>query len=199
MTLYNEVERTKDYVIYILADLEKLKLHIKKYNVSSLKWNMHHSVDTVEEAKEWLATVNSHECISPETIYNSKVIQSFYSYFPNWLLDKVGLHYGDLEDITQDKIVIKTHVSFCPDHKSCIEVYSVWFEEYPVLVAVEGRSDKNGDDITIKVIDRDFYIVMVEYLYKLKAEQVLDKEDTTTFEDISLVWGYFTEDLLNEN
>lgn len=197
MTLYNEIERTKDYVIYILTDLEKLKLHLKKYNVSSLKWNMHHSVDTIEEAKEWLATVNSYDPISPETIYNSKVIEES-TYIPDWLENKIGLGGYELESITQNEVVIKTHASFCSDYRNLIKVYSVWFNKFPTIVAIEGRSDKNGNDIAIKVIDRDFYIVIVEYLYNLKIKKVLAEKDTTTNKDISTMWGYFTEDLLKE-
>ena len=197
MTLYNEVERTENYVIYILADLEKLKLHFKKYNVSSLKWNMHQSVDTLEEVKEWLATVNSYDPISPETIYNSKVIEES-TYLPDWLENKISLGRYGLESIIQNEVVIKTHASFCPNYKNSIEVYSVWFDKFPTIVAIEGRSYKNGDNIFIKVIDRDFYIVMVEYLYSLKIKKVLAEEDTTTSKDISSMWGYFTEDLLKK-
>ena len=197
MTLYNEIERTKDYVIYILADLEKLKLHLKKYNVSSLKWNMYHSVDTLKEAKEWLATVNSYDPISPETIYNSKVIEES-TYLPDWLENKIGLPWGFLESITQNEVVIKTHASFEIDYRNSIEVYSVWFDKFPTIVAIKGRSDKNGNEIAIKVIDRDFYIVIVEYLYSLRIKKVLAEKDTTTNKDISTMWGYFTEDLLKE-
>lgn len=197
MTLYNEVERTKDYVIYILADLKKLKLHLKKYNVSSLKWNMHHSVDSLDEAKKWLATVNFYDPISPETIYNSKVIEES-TYLPNWLENKLGLPWGFLESITQTEVVIKTHASFCPDYRNSIEVYSVWFDKFPTIIAIEGKSYKNGNNIVIKVIDRDFYIVMVEYLYSLKIKKVLAEKDTTTNKDISTMWGYFTEDLLKK-
>lgn len=193
MALYNEIEKTKDYGIYILADLEKLKLNIKKYNVSSLKWNMHHSVDTLEEAKEWVESVNSYEPISSETIYNSRVIYETTD-LPNWLENKIGLHGYELENITQDKVIIKTHVSFEIDYKNYIEIYSVWFQHNPVIVTVEG----NKDDIFIKIIDKNLYALMVEYLYQLKIKKVLAEEEATTNKDISLIWGYFTEDLLNK-
>ena len=197
MTLYNEVERTKDFVIYILADLEELKLHFKKYNVSSLKWNMPHSVDTLEEAKEWLATVNSYDPISPETIYNSKIIEES-TYLPDWLENKIGLSGYELESITKNEVVIKTHTSFCLDYKNSIKVYSVWFDATPTLIAIEGRSDKDGNDAEILITNKDSYRLMVSYLYQLKAEQVVAEEETTTNKNISSMWGYFTEDLLKE-
>ena len=183
-----EVEKTKDYVIYNL-DL------IKKYNVSSLKWNMHHSVDTLEEAKDWLTNINSHEPISPKVIYNSVVVEES-TYIPNWLENKIGLHEYELENITQDKVIIKTHGSFEIDYKNYIEIYSVWFQNNPVIVTVEGSSDKNGDDIIIKIVNKNLYALMVEYIYQLKIKKVLAEEEATTNKDISLVWGYFTEDLL---
>ena len=182
-----EVERTKDYVIY----------NLDKYNVSSLKWNMHHSVDTLEEAKDWLTNINSHEPISPKVIYNSVVVEE-YTYIPNWLENKIGLHEYELENITQDKVIIKTHGSFEIDYKNYIEIYSVWFQNNPVIVTVEGSSDKNGDDIIIKIVNKDLYALMVEYIYQLKIKKVLAEEEATTNKDISLVWGYFTEDLLNK-
>jgi hypothetical protein len=198
MTLYTVLKETEDYRLSTLTNPEDVKKHLKKYLVDSIKWKFKHCTDTLDEAEEWLTKVNSHEVIFPETIYNSKVIEAYKSYFPDWLLDKVGLHYGYLEELTQDKIEVKTHVSFARDHKNCIEIYSVWFNNTPVIVAVEGRSDKNGNDVEILITNKYSYKLMVSYLYQLKAEQVLAEEETTTSKDISIMWGYFTEDLLKE-
>lgn len=52
--------------------------------------------------------------------------------------------------------------------------------------------------MTLYKVLKQTYKLMVNYLYQIKAEQVVAEEETTTTKDISIMWGYFTEDLLKE-
>jgi hypothetical protein len=190
-----EVERGKDYIILRVNDEI---WYGGRYIAYSNKWDCGEYVDnnTLKEAREFITKVNSKDPISPEVIYNSKVINETTE-IPSWLSEYIGLNTYDLEDIKQSDITIKLHSS---EHN--IDVMSVWYSNLSVMIALRGADSYIGTDLNILVTDNYQYQNVVRYLYNKYIEKRLQEakviSPTEPNKDISLMWGYFIEDLLEK-
>lgn len=191
---YTLVEQTD---LLVIVDITESNWYGGKFIAYSVKWKVDHYATTLEEALQWVTFTNSKSTIASQDIYMSKVVYETTN-LPNWLEEKVGLSYADLEDVTQDSIVIKTHVNKDVDDYSYIKVQSVWFKQMPIMIAVQAITEKNGTDTEILITNFEGYELLVNYLYQFKITKIVKQKQYTIPEDISLVWGYFTEDLLEE-
>jgi hypothetical protein len=191
---YIEIERKENYIILQITEPDWLE---ERYVAYSSKWDYGKYIchPTLEKAKQFINEVNSKEPISPETIYNSKVVDETTE-IPSWLSEFIGLGYYDLEDIQQSDITIKLHTN------SEIDVMSVWYFDFPVMVALKGVTEKSGTDLNILVTDSYWYQDIVRYLYNRYINKKLEETEITlpteSNKDISLMSGYFIEDLLEK-
>ena len=168
-----EIENTDSYLITKITEPNWVGT---KYVSFSIIWGLDYYSNSLEESKQWVEFVNSKNLITSRDIYNSKVIYETTN-IPKWLEEQVELGYCDLEDVTQDKIVICTHIR---------------------KPTTAGNYIKDGANTEIFITNKEGYNYMINYLYQFKIDKVTKDIQYPELEDISLVWGYFTEDLLKE-
>jgi hypothetical protein len=189
-----EIENTDSYLITKITEPNWVGT---KYVSFSIIWGLDYYSNSLEESKQWVEFVNSKNLITSRDIYNSKVIYETTN-IPKWLEEQVELGYCDLEDVTQDKIVICTHIRKPTTAGNYIEISSIKYNGYPIAVVTRNINDKDGANTEIFITNKEGYNYMINYLYQFKIDKVTKDIQYPELEDISLVWGYFTEDLLKE-